>query len=64
MLIRKRGECVARKKKEAVELSTLSPFPMILIRNVREKEGGMFIFSIMAGLCSHLSGVCLVFCSV
>lgn len=30
-------------------------FPMILIRNVKEKEGGMFIFSIMAGLCSRLS---------
>ncbi len=36
-------------------------FPMILIRNVKEKEGGMFIFFIMADLYSHLS-LC-VWCS-
>lgn len=31
-------------------------FPMILIRNVKEKAGGMFRFSITAGLCSRLGG--------
>lgn len=36
---------------------------MILIRNVKEKEGGMFIFSIMAGLHSHLS-LCVLYSSL
>lgn len=53
MLIRKRGGR-GEKKKEAVELSTLS-FPVILIRNVNKNEDGVFIFHIKAGRRSNFS---------
>lgn len=57
MLIRKGGSVWQEKERGCWAVYSRS-FPMILIRNVKEREGGMFIFSIMAGLCSHLS-VCV-----
>ncbi len=54
MLIRKGGSVWQEKERGCGAVYSLS-FPMILIRNVKEKEGGMFIFFIMADLCSHLS---------
>lgn len=54
MLIRKGGSVWQEKERGCWAVYSLS-FAMILIRNVKEKEGGMFIFSIMAGLYSHLS---------
>lgn len=54
MLIRKEGSVWQEKERGCGAVYSLS-FPMILIRYVKEKEGGMFIFFIMAGLYSHLS---------